>query len=142
MLLSMFPLLFVAVITGLFPKYSWLFILCGLFFQIVFVTGVSFVLSSCMVFFRDIQFLWGVFTTAWLYATPIMYPVDILPEFMQRLEMLNPMYYYITFMRSIVIDGVVPAPGIFLGCFLCALIALVVGCFVFKKTQDQFVLYI
>lgn len=142
LLLSMLPLVIVAVFTGLLPKWSWVFIPYGLLTQIIFVVGVAFALSSLMVFFRDIQFLWGVLTTAWTYATPIMYPIDILPIWLQNLQILNPMYHYIGFMRTVIIDGIAPEPGQFLGCAAFAAGALLVGAVIFKKTQDQFVLHI
>lgn len=142
LLLSMLPLMLVAIFTGLAPKWSWLLLPYAIVCQIVFTIGVSFVLSSLMVFFRDMQFLWGVFTTAWMYATPIMYPISILPGLMQQLERVNPMYHYITFMRTIIIDGIAPSPDRFLACALFAVAAFVIGSIVFKKTQDQFVLYI
>lgn len=142
LLLSMIPLLIVALITGLTPHWSWLLIPYDLVCQILFMIGVAFILSSLMVFFRDMQFLWGVFTTAWMYATPIMYSMDILPEFLKQFERINPMYYYITFMRTIIIDGMAPSPRQFLACALFAGIALLVGSAVFRKSQDKFVLYI
>lgn len=142
LLLSMIPLLLVALITGLVPHWSWLLIPYDLVCQIVFMIGVAFILSSLMVFFRDMQFLWGVFTTAWMYATPIMYSMDILPEFLKQFERINPMYYYITFMRTIIIDGMAPSPRQFLACALFAGITLLIGSIIFRKTQDRFVLYI
>jgi ABC-2 type transport system permease protein len=142
LLLSMLPLMLVSMFTGIFPRWSWLLIPYDLVCLIVFMVGLSFILSSLMVFFRDVQFLWGVLTTAWMYATPIMYSVDILPGFMQQFERINPMYYYINFMRTIIIDGMSPSPKQFLACALFSLLFLAIGSAVFKKTQDQFVLYI
>ena len=142
LLLSMLPLLLVSIFTGLRPDWAWLLIPYCLACQIVFMIGLSFVLSSLMVFFRDVQFLWGVLTTAWMYATPIMYPMDILPGFMQQFEKINPMYYYIDFMRTVIIEGSAPAPGRFFACAVFAAVSLIIGSIIFKKTQDQFILYI
>ncbi len=142
LLLSMLPLLIVALLTGLRPSASWLLIPFVIVCQITFMVGLSFILSSFMVFFRDVQFLWGVFTTAWMYATPIMYSVDILPPYLQKFELINPMYYYISFMRTLIIDGMAPEPMQFVACILFAGVAILAGAVIFKKTQDQFVLYI
>ena len=99
-------------------------------------------LSAAMVFFRDVQFLWGVLTTIWMYLTPIFYPVSALPEAAQRIVMMNPLYYYVTFVRTCIIDGVSPEPVMYAQCLLYAIAALVVGAWVFKKNQDKFVLYL
>ena len=141
-LLSLIPLLLVAVFTGVKLTPALVFLPFGIVCFILFIIGISLALSSFMVFFRDMQFLWGVFTTMWMYATPIMYPIDILPNWLLTFEKFNPLYLYILFLRTIVIDGVSPAPTQYLLCLLWALGALLVGGFIFKKTQDRFVLYI
>ena len=48
----------------------------------------------------------------------------------------------IKFARTIFIDGVSPAPSLYGTCILSAVLTCIVGAFVFKKTQDKFVLYI
>lgn len=140
--LSMIPLLAVSLINGVRPSLSWLLIPIGLFFILIFTIGVGFLLSSVVVFFRDIEFLWGIFTTLWMYATPIIYNMDILPGWMQKLEIINPMYHLIDFMRTVVISGQSPAPLQYLVCFLIGIAAVWIGGTVFKKTQDQFILYL
>ena len=66
----------------------------------VFCIGLSLLLSALSVFFRDVMHLWGVVTIAWTYATPLFYPFEILPEWLQALERFNPMYLYVTFIRD------------------------------------------
>ena len=46
----------------------------------IFSLGLGFILSASTVFFRDIQYLWGVFTSIWMYLTPIIYPVSIISQ--------------------------------------------------------------
>lgn len=140
--LSIIPLLAVSLINGVRPSLSWLLIPIALLFILIFTIGAGFLLSSVVVFFRDIEFLWGIFTTLWMYATPIIYNIDALPDWMQKLEVINPMYHLITFMRTIVIGGQSPVPAQYLICFLIGVITVVIGGTVFKKTQDQFILYL
>ena len=47
-------------------------------------------------FFRDIIHLWGVVLTAWTYATPLFYPIEVLPDLVRTLMQFNPMYQYVT----------------------------------------------
>ena len=49
---------------------------------------------------------------------------------------------YIKFVRTCVMDGISPEPIMYVQCFLFAVGSLVLGAFVFKKTQDRFVLYL
>lgn len=143
LLLSMIPLLLVALITGVKPSWALLMLPVGIVLILLFTIGISFAVSAAMVFFRDIQFLWGVFMMIWMYATPIIYPIDILKgSFMYPMQKINPMYHYITFFRTIVIDGVSPEPSTYLICIGLAVLSLLVGGLIFKKTQDKFVLYI
>lgn len=149
LLLSMVPLLLVTFIYGLFnglylTKAIFL-IPIALIFVIVFTIGVGFLLSSLMVFFHDVEFLWGVFSMMWMYATPIIYGIDLLrgkTEWLVMLMEFNPMYHYVSFMRTIIIDGCSPALSEYVICGAFSLGMLIIGAFVFKKTQDKFILYI
>lgn len=142
LLISMIPLIAVALISGLLPAPAYILSLYAFVCLALFCLGLGMLLSAAMVFFRDIQFLWGVLTTIWMYLTPIFYPVSALPEAAQRIVMMNPLYYYVTFVRTCIIDGVSPEPTMYAQCLLYAVAALVVGAWVFKRNQDKFVLYL
>lgn len=113
-----------------------------LLYMLLFVLGFSLVLSSLNVFFRDLGHLYGVFLTAWMYFTPIFYSVEILPESVRNLIHYNPMFYYISFFRKIIMDGQLPGIADNLICFFYGVAWLIVGVLVFKKGQDKFILYI
>lgn len=142
LLISMIPLIAVALISGLLPTPAYILALYVFVCLALFCLGMGLLLSAAMVFFRDIQFLWGVLTTIWMYLTPIFYPVSALPEAAQRIVMMNPLYYYVTFVRTCIMDGVSPEPAMYVQCLLYAIAALVTGAWVFKKNQDKFVLYL
>ena len=46
----------------------------------VFCVGLGMFLAATNVFFRDIQYIYNAITTAWLYLTPMFYPIEKLPE--------------------------------------------------------------
>jgi len=142
MLLAMIPLFAAALLSGLFPTKAYLLLPFPLICLALFCLGLGMCLASAMVFFRDIQFLWGILTTVWMYLTPIFYPITVLPDSLQMLVRMNPLYVFITFIRSCVVDGISPDPVVYGQCLLIALAALVAGAAVFKKTQDHFVLYL
>lgn len=142
LLISMIPLIIVTMLSGLYPTKAYLLIPFMLVCLAMFCLGLGMLLSAAMVFFRDIQFLWGVLTMIWMYLTPIFYPESILPEQVVWVLKINPLYYFINFLRSCVIDGVSPEPVVYVQCFLISLCVLAVGAWVFKKSQDKFVLYL
>lgn len=142
LLISMIPLIIVTMFSGLYPTKAYLLIPFMLVCLAMFCLGLGMLLSAAMVFFRDIQFLWGVLTMIWMYLTPIFYPESILPEQVVWVLKINPLYYFINFLRSCVIDGVSPEPVVYVQCFLISLCVLAVGAWVFKKSQDKFVLYL
>ena len=55
---------------------------------------------------------------------------------------LNPMYWYITGFRRTLMWGIPLDINMFLVCGLCALISMLIGVQMFRKTQDRFVLHI
>lgn len=109
----------------------------------VFCLGLGMFLAQANVFFRDIQYIYNAVTTAWLYLTPIFYPIDLLPDkVMWMVKHLNPMYFYIGQFRDLVYSGVLPGPQImFAGC-VTAVLMLLIGTKFFLKTQKNFILYI
>lgn len=113
-----------------------------LIYTLGFTVGLGLILSALNVFFRDIEHLYGVFVTAWMYLTPIIYPVEILPETFQKLMLLNPMYHYVSFFRNVIMYNTVPGIKENLICIFISILFLSIGILVFKKTQDKFILYL
>lgn len=141
-LLALIPLFFVMLITGTGLHFSLLLLLFDIICQTAFIMGVSLLLATCMTFFQDTQFLWGIAIMIWMYLTPIFYPESIIPIKLRGLYRLNPLYQFVTFARTCIIDGVSPQPEMYLACIVSAGAALLLGTAVFKKMQDKFVLYL
>lgn len=142
LVISFIPLLGVMLITGTWPKPAFLLFPFMVICLFCFCTGVGLILSTLMVFFKDIQFLWGVITMLWMYATPIFYPDTIIPAKLMPIYRLNPLYRFVTFLRTILIEGVSPAPGSYLACLICAVVPLVIGVWIFRKNQDKFIYHL
>ena len=109
----------------------------------VFCIGLGMFLAQANVFFRDIQYIYNAVTTAWMYCTPIFYPVDLLPEkVMWMVKHLNPLYFYVGQFRDLVYAGCLPGSKIiFAGC-ATAILMLFIGVKSFLRTQNKFILYI
>lgn len=142
LLISIIPLLIVTILTGTRITPAIFLLPFVLLCLLVFCIGMSLALSSAMVFFRDTQYLWGIACLIWTYATPLFYPESIIPGRFQFILKMNPMYYFVRFARTILIDGISPDPTLYAYCILSAALALVTGSFIFKKAQDKFVLFI
>lgn len=142
LLISLIPLLLVTFFSGINPTKAYLLIPFALCCITFFCLGIGLVLASAMVFFRDIQFLWGVLTMIWMYLTPIFYPASILPKNIIWILDFNPLYHFISFTRSCIMDGVSPEPIVYFECLIMSASSLLIGSIIFKKTQDRFILFL
>ncbi|MFV0527411.1 MAG: ABC transporter permease [Lachnospiraceae bacterium] len=141
--LSLGALLIVMIFTGApFTPYFFLFpvVVIQVF---LFSCGLGFFLAQAAVFFKDVQYIYKAFTTAWMYATPLFYPIESLPEKLQFvLKVFNPLYYYVAQFRDLIYLGRLPGPRVFWGGWIIAFISLAIGLFAFAKSKDKFILYI
>lgn len=124
--------------------FTWKFVLllypiCSL---LLFNIGVGLILSALFVFFRDIQYLWTVFTQLLMYMSAIFYTIDSYPQMIQNLFLLNPMYLFIRYFRKIVIDATIPTIWFHLLMLADVAIVLVIGCWMYKKYNTRFLYYV
>jgi ABC-2 type transport system permease protein len=108
----------------------------------IFAFGLGLLLSAAAIFFRDVLHLWSVFLSVWMYASPIIYPLEAVPAWLRELLKLNPLTHYINYFRAVLIEGRVPGLTENLTCIVFSLAAFAVGLIAFRKRQDRFILYI
>ena len=143
MLLSLLALLIVAVATKAPVSWKYVLIVIPVAEMYVFCLGIGLFLAQAAVFFRDIQYIYSVLLTGWMYLTPIFYPVTMLPDTLRfAITRLNPMYYYIEQFRQIVMYGMLPGWKLAAYGLVVAIAAVVIGAWSFHKTQDHFILYV
>jgi ABC-2 type transport system permease protein len=142
LVISFVPLLAVMLVSGtpLTPALLLLPVVIVLLFGFVF--GMTLILCTMNVFFRDTRFLWSVVSLLWTYATPIFYPISIIPAAWQGLFRLNPMFQMIDLLRTIVIGGTFPGLIQLGACLLCAVLPLLLGMWVFRRNEDKFVFHL
>lgn len=139
---SLIAVAIVMIFFHIVPTINLLLLPILLIYMLLFCSGLGFILSALAVFFRDVRHLWSVLITAWTYATPLFYPIEILPDWMLALERFNPMYHFVNYFREIALWGITPsleANGI---CLLFAVVTFLIGLVVFKKTEKKFILYV
>lgn len=143
LLFSMVAILLVMLFTRATITYHLLLTPLILIEVYIFCLGLGLFLSAATVFFRDLLYLWGIFLTLWSYLTPIFYPTNIIPlRFRFWYSMLNPMNLYISQFRDILLYASLPSFEILTLGITFALVSLYIGIFVFRRSQDGFILYI
>lgn len=110
--------------------------------MVVFNIGVGLILSALFVFFRDIGYLYDVFTLLLMYMSAIFYTVETFSTTVQRFFLLNPIYCYIKYFRVVVLEGNIPSLSFHLLCALYALIVVVIGSWIYKKNNHKFLYYV
>jgi ABC-2 type transport system permease protein len=118
---------------GVDPMWTWLLfpVILGVLF--VLTTAVAMIVSSLYPRFRDIGIIWQVLSTVLFYATPVLYPLEIVPATFKDFLLLNPLTPLFEAARSWIIDPGAPGPVTAAGGFegLLAPIALSVAICVF-----------
>ncbi len=110
--------------------------------MIIFNIGLGLILSALFVFFRDVQYLWGIATQLIMWLSAIFYSIGTFSHEVQIMYYLNPLYVYIRYFRKIVIDNQIPALSFHLLAAFYALITLAAGCFIYKRMKHEFIYYV
>jgi ABC-type polysaccharide/polyol phosphate export permease len=103
--LALIPLFGIMLVLG--HPFSWALIAIppSMFFMALFALGVGLIVSTLGAFFHDVKFTYNVLLGIWFYATPIIYPIDIIPESYRRILQLNPVLHLLNLFRSSVYSG-------------------------------------
>lgn len=130
------------VIDGI--PFTWKFILLiyPIICLVIFNLGMGLILSALMVFFRDMQYLWGIMTQLLMWMSAIFYTIDNYTYQAQCAFLANPIYLYIRYFRKIVIDGAVPTIQFHLLAAADAAIVFAIGCYMYKKYNHEFLYYV
>lgn len=141
-LLNLVVLFLFVAIDGI--AFSWKFLLlvypigCLLLFNL----GVGLILSAIYLMFKDMTYIYNIFTTLLMYLSAIFYPTTTFSPTGQALFYFNPVYIYIRYFRCIIIDGQVPSLGLHVLSAAYAAVALLIGALIYKKMNYKFLYYI
>ena len=124
--------------------FTWKFLLLlyPICLLVLFNIGVGLILSALFVFFRDIQYLWGIFTQLLMYASAIFYTIEHYSYNVQCLFLLNPIYLFIRYFRKIVIEATIPTVWFHLLMLGDVLVVVGIGCWMYKKYNHRFLFYV
>lgn len=138
---SLGALLIVILVTGFKLSWTALLMVFPILYVTIFAFGIGMILCTVVVFFRDMKHLYGVLVTAWMYLTPVFYPLSMLPDQVKAIVEKNPMTIFVQMFRDVVMYDKVPTLQAHLECIIISLVAVVLGMCIFKKNQNKFILH-
>lgn len=130
------------VLDGITFTWRFILLLYPIFCLVLFNLGVGLILSALFVFFRDIQYLWSIFSQLLMYMSAIFYTIDHYSYTVQCLFLANPVYLFIRYFRKIVIDAAIPSVWFHLLMLADAAAVLALGCLMYKKYNPRFLYYV
>ncbi len=130
------------IVDGVPLTWKFIFLIYPAGCLVVFNLGMGLILSALYLMFRDLKYLYDIFTLLLMYVSAIFYSIDIYDLHVQYLFYLNPIYVYIRYFRKIILDGDIPAPTFHLLAAGYALAALIIGAVIYKKNNYKFLYYI
>lgn len=101
--------------------------------------GVTYLVSALNVYFRDLEYIMGIISMAWMYLTPVIYPVEMVPEKFVKLFYLNPMTSIVIAYRDILYYGRAPEMSTLINAIIMGIVVLIIGQLTFSKLQRHFV---
>lgn len=102
------------------------------------VYGISLILASLYVYYRDLNQIWEVILQVGFYLSPLIYPLSIIPADYLNLYMFNPMTVLVTSYREFLLYGAAPSLVSLIGLFGFGVLMIFLGSFVFGRLERKF----
>jgi len=136
--LSLVPLIGVMLVIGVPIRATLLLIPLPIVILAFFALGFGLLIASIAIYFPDVVEMYNVILMAWMYFTPILYPLEILPDRVQVLMRFNPMFSIIRLFRLPIYEGKIPTFVEILPALSFTLVAFILGWWIFTKKSDDF----
>lgn len=121
-----------------YPSWTLVWVPAIFAMQLLFTVGISLPLAALNLFFHDVRYLVGVILMIWFYITPIIYPLDIVPERYKMLFELNPLSRVVNAYRRVLLDGTSLGVESYLVGMGAALLVFLLGYYLFKRMEAGF----
>lgn len=139
MLLTFIIIFIVVIISGVGIDFiALLYLPIIMLIEFILALGITMLSSALTVYFRDLEYILGIISMAWMYLTPIMYSQESVPDKIKPIFNLNPISPVIMAYRDILYYKQVPDMSTLLQAVLMGIIVLVIGCFSFSKLKRHF----
>lgn len=106
--------------------------------EFVMALGGAMLTSALTVYFRDLEYILGILMMAWMYFTPVVYSMEMVPERLRPLFNLNPMTPVINAYRDVLYYKQIPHLSTLLQGLILGVIVLIIGSISFNKLQKGF----
>jgi lipopolysaccharide transport system permease protein len=123
---------------GVPPSPAWLLVPAMLALFGLFCVGCGLIVSTANAYFHDVRYFIDVGLVLLMFLSGIWYPPEVIPPGAQWVLVANPVATFLIAYREIVLEGIVPDPGLWLRCAGAALVFMVVGLHVFDRGQRGF----
>lgn len=137
-LIALALLLVLMLVLGVPPRASALALPVLLAFQLLLTIGAGWIVAALHVFFRDTAQVLGVVFPMWFYVTPIIYPYDLVPQYLRPLLALNPLTALVEAYRDVLLHGVLPLGARELWLAIVSLAVFFGGAAVFARARGEF----
>jgi ABC-2 type transport system permease protein len=134
-------------VAGVEPQWTWFLVPIPLLFLMLFAVGVSLMLSSLFVSFRDVRPIWEVILQALFYVTPVIYPIEVMAdkyEGLSHLAMMNPIATAVQETRHLVLGSDTPSAADAIGDtalllvpFAIVVVTLILGYVIFDRLAPR-----
>lgn len=121
-----------------FSAVALLFLPLVMIIEYIMALGFTMIVSGLTIYFRDMEHIVGVIMMAWIYLTPIMYSIDMVPEQLRGVYFINPMTPVIQAYQQILYYEHIPRLGTLLLAGVFGLVVLAVGIIAFRKMERNF----
>lgn len=106
--------------------------------EFIITYGFSLIVSSVNVYFRDLEHILGIVMMAWVYLTPVLYPLDMIPEKYLFIYQLNPLSPIILAYRDVLFYGISPNYHELFKVFLLGCGIYILGRVIFAHLKKEF----
>jgi len=138
LLLSLVPFIIVSLFVGKLPTIYFPLVVIPMALLAMFTLGLTLIIASLGVRFPDIVEMYNnIILLAWLYLTPIIYPIEILPDWLLALMKFNPLFHLVKLFREPIYYGRVLYPQLLGICVIIAVGTLALGWIIFSRMTDE-----
>jgi ABC-type polysaccharide/polyol phosphate export permease len=142
LLISLVPLALIMVVVHHPFSQAMLFLPVPIVLVTLFSLGLSLALAPLSLMFADIVQIYQAVLTAWMYLTPIVYPLNALPDNYRRIILANPMTHLVEAFRTPIYQGTLPSAHVMIAASVAAVGTLLIGWTIFEHYSDRVAYYV
>lgn len=106
--------------------------------QEIFTYGLALLFATINLFYRDVQYVLSLILVLWMYLTPVIYPVEMVPDQYRFIFKLNPMAVLVNAYREVILGGNMPKLSSLAIAAVVSLVTLYVGKKIFTRLEGLF----